>query len=431
MAQKDMLPSEGRMTKISTFLVGQNCCSAVKSWAARRPAKDVKIFVMPPPRNRRFRAFQSDCFCYAWGAMRLFCLICWLACLNTGVRGADIVFNFSEDAPGQIPPGFVSLVTGPGKAADWKVTNEEVAPLLAPLSDQARKTVATRSVLAVQSPNPGQDHFPLLLYTNELFSDFTFSTRFKILGGTVDSLAGLVYRAQDQGNYYVVRASTEGNLLWFRVVGGKSYEMLGIGVKIPVPKDLWQELKIECSGSQTRCFLDGKLVIPPPKPGAPSDSLALSDTTFSSGKIGFWCEGDTACHFVDARVHYTPKVPLAQTVVESVKKEYPRLLALQIYADKQPGSPVIVGDADAAQLGKPGSQYEEDVIQRGFIYYLPTRHWVEVTMPLRDRNGEVTAAMKTRMDTFRGETRDTSVARALIVKKAVEKRMSAFQDIGQ
>jgi guanylate kinase len=118
-------------------------------------------------------------------------------------------------------------------------------------------------------------------------------------------------------------------------------------------------------------------------------------------------------------------------VVENVKKEYPRLLALKIYADKQPGSPVIVGDVDAAQLGQPGSQNEEDVIQRGSIYYLPTRHWVEVTMPLRDRNGEVTAAMKTRMDTFRGETRDTSVARALIVKKAVEKRMSAFQDIGQ
>jgi hypothetical protein len=38
------------MTKIFTFLVGQSCCSALKSWAARqrRPTKDMKIFVMRP-----------------------------------------------------------------------------------------------------------------------------------------------------------------------------------------------------------------------------------------------------------------------------------------------------------------------------------------------------------------------------------------------
>ena len=36
------------MKKVFTFLVGQSCCSALKSWAARqrRPTKDVKIIVM-------------------------------------------------------------------------------------------------------------------------------------------------------------------------------------------------------------------------------------------------------------------------------------------------------------------------------------------------------------------------------------------------
>jgi ferredoxin len=38
------------MTKIFTFVAGQCCCSALRSWAARqrRPTKDVKIFVMRP-----------------------------------------------------------------------------------------------------------------------------------------------------------------------------------------------------------------------------------------------------------------------------------------------------------------------------------------------------------------------------------------------
>jgi hypothetical protein len=36
------------MTKFFTFPVGQSCCSALKSWAARqrRPTKEVKILVM-------------------------------------------------------------------------------------------------------------------------------------------------------------------------------------------------------------------------------------------------------------------------------------------------------------------------------------------------------------------------------------------------
>lgn len=41
------------MEKFYTFLVGQSCCSALKSWAARqhRPTKNVKIFVLHPAGN--------------------------------------------------------------------------------------------------------------------------------------------------------------------------------------------------------------------------------------------------------------------------------------------------------------------------------------------------------------------------------------------
>jgi hypothetical protein len=56
MPQHDSL-SPGCMTKFFTFLVGQSCCSALKSWAARqrRPTKDAKIFVMHPFSPRPYR----------------------------------------------------------------------------------------------------------------------------------------------------------------------------------------------------------------------------------------------------------------------------------------------------------------------------------------------------------------------------------------
>jgi len=363
--------------------------------------------------------------------MRLFCLLSILAGLATDAWAAQLNFDFSKDTPGKMPPGFVSLVTGEGKPADWKVVEEAVPPTLAPLTDKARYTVAKHPVLAPQSQDARANHFPVLLFTNEVFSDFTLTTRFKISDGPADPMAGVVLRAQDASNYYVVRASTEGNLLWYRVVGGKSYDMLGIGVKIQVPKDVWQELRVECAGSRTRCFLEGKLVIPPAQAGAPTNDLAVNDTTFASGRIGFWCNADTQCSFVDASVQYKPKVPFAEVMVAEIKKKYPRLLGLKIYADKDPGLPVIVGDLNGAGLGAAGTKYEADVIARGSIYYLKDGHAVEVTMPLRDRNGEVAAALKTRMEAFPGETESTAVARATLIKKVIEQKMATFQGLVQ
>ena len=90
-----------------------------------------------------------------------------------------------------------------------------------------------------------------------------------------------------------------------------------------------------------------------------------------------------------------------------------------------------MGDIADGNLGTPGTKYEADVIEHASIYFLKDDNAVEVTLPLRDRNGEVAAALKTRMKSFPGETRDTAVARATVIKKAVELRMAALRDVTQ
>jgi hypothetical protein len=356
-------------------------------------------------------------------------LALFIAGLAVGVSAAQIEFDFSQDAVDQPPPGFLSLVTGRGEPAQWKVVNEQVPPILAPLEPNAPGNTAQRTVLSVQSFNLGEDHFPVLLYTNEIFTDFTLTTRFKIGGGIVEPSAGVVFRAQDQSNYYVVRASAEGNLLWYRVVGGRSYTGLGIGVKVPMAKNVWRELRIECAGSRIRCYLDGRLAIPPARPGAPTNDLAINDTTFSHGKVGFWTKADSKCYFVDARVQYTPHVPYVQAVINNIVKKYPRLLGLKVYAGKEAGLPVVIGGMDERALGAPGTKTEADVIERGSIYYLKTDKTVEITLPLRDRNGDIVAALAVKMKTFPGETEATAVARATIVKKAFEEQIANMEDL--
>ncbi len=356
-------------------------------------------------------------------------LVLFIAGCALGVSAAQIEFDFSKDTVDQSPPGFVSLVTGRGEPAPWKIAQEQVPPLLAPLESNAPGNNTERAVLTVQSFDMGDDHFPVLLYTNEIFTDFTLTTRFKISGGVVDPSAGMVFRAQDQSNYYTVRASTEGNLLWYKVVNGQSYLGSGVGVRTPMAKDVWRELRIECSGNQIRCYLDGRLAIPPAMPGAPTNDLAINDTTFSHGKVGFWTKADTKCYFVDARVQYTPRVPYVQVVVNNIVKKYPHLLGLKVYASKNQGLPAVIGAMDDHDLGEAGTKTEADVIERGSIYYLKEHRTVEITLPLRDRNGDVAAALKVKMKTFPGETQANAVARALLVKKAFEQQIETLQDI--
>jgi hypothetical protein len=346
-----------------------------------------------------------------------------------GASAEQIAFDFSQDAIDESPPGFLSLVTGDGEPAHWKVIDVPVPPILAPLEANAPGNTAKRAVLSVQSFNLDENHFPVLLYTNEIFSDFTLTTRFKLVGGIVEPSAGVVFRAQDESNYYVVRASAEGNLLWYRVVGGQSYTALGIGVKLPMEKDTWRELRVECVGSQIRCYLDGRLAIPPGRPGAPTGDLAINDTTFSHGKVGFWTKADSKCYFVDAGVQYTPRVPYAQVVVNNIVKENPRLLGLTVYASKGPGLPVVIGAMNDHDFGATGTQAEADVIERGSIYYLKADKTVQITLPLRDRNGDIVAALAVKMKSFHGETQDTAVARSLIVKKAFEQQIATLEDL--
>lgn len=356
-------------------------------------------------------------------------LVLCIAGFALGVSAERMEFDFSKDTVGQPPRGFLSAVTGSGEAAHWKVATEPVPPILAPLEPNAHSDTADRTVLAVQSFELGEDHYPVLLYTNEIFTDFSYTTRFKLGGGIVDPSAGLVFRAQDQSNYYVLRASAEGNLLWYKVVNGQPYQNLGIGVRLPMAKDVWRELRVDCAGSQIRCYLDGRLVIPPSKPGAPTNDLAINDTTFSHGKVGFWTKADTKCFFVDSRVEYTPHVPYIQVVVGNIVKKYPRLLGLKVYASKNAGFPVIIGCMNDHDFGAVGTKAEKDVIENGSIFYLKDNKAVEITLPLRDRNGDIVAALAVKMRTFKGETQSTAVARATIVKMAVEQQIQTMQDL--
>jgi hypothetical protein len=293
-----------------------------------------------------------------------------------------------------------------------------VAPGLAPLTPNAPQT-AKRFVLAQTAQEAIGNHFPLLLFDNENFSDFTFTTRFRLVDGKMARMAGVVFRAEDAKNYYAVCASALDNFVrFYKCVGG--VQSAPIGRKITVTTNDWHELTVTCKGSQILCKLDGQECLP-----------EMHDTSLARGRVGFWTKSDAVSQFVDASVTYTPIVPFSQKLVDQTMKKFSKLHSLRIYIASQKEKPRLIGSNKPEELGSWGDKNEADCIEHNSRYYQKKDKAVEVTLPLRDRNGDTIAALKVTMPTFIGETQDNAINRAGLVRKFMESQLGAIPDITQ
>lgn len=342
----------------------------------------------------------------------------WLA-MTVAATGAERRFDFGAMPLDQTPTNFLSAVSGRGKPGDWKLILDDVAPLLAPLSPQA-PAVTKRTVLAQTARDATDDHYPMLILKDEEFGDFTLTTQFKIVDGAAEQMAGLAFRIQDPKNYYYVRASALGNnFLFFKFVNG---DLIGpIGVKVPIGKGVWHEMTVECHGSQITCSLDGKVLIP-----------QMQQDNFPRGKIGFWTKSDSVSYFADTRINYRPLEASAQVIVRELSRKYSRLEGLQIYVSgSEPGTTRLLASKDPAEVGRAGDKAKSEVIRTGETYYGKDRDTVSITMPLRDRNGDVMAAARVVMKTFKGQTEENAIVRAAPIVKEIQNRVHSMADLAE
>jgi hypothetical protein len=353
-------------------------------------------------------------------------ILCCLTLVGLAAPAAELKFDFGASPEGQMPPWFRSTVTGLGKPGEWKTVLVDVPPLLEPLAPKPDNTPSTtkRAVLAQVSQDPTDEHFPLLIYDNETFGDFTFTTRFKTVSGKVEEMAGIAFRIQDETNYYVLRASSLGNTFRFYCVLNGVRQNI-IGPEIPIPSGEWHEMSVEAKGNEFRCFLDGKQIMPAAVAGA-----HMTDNTFSKGKIGFWTKSDSVSYFDSAKIVYNHTEAPARAIVRSMLKKYPRLLGMKIYVPgQQAGSTRVVASQDEKELGDPGSKTEQEVIGRGETYYGKEKQSVSVIMPLRDRNGDAIAAVRVIMKSFPGQTEENAIIRAAPLVKEIQSQVQSLEDL--
>jgi hypothetical protein len=336
--------------------------------------------------------------------------------LAGSATAAELVFDFSDVPAKQIPPGFTNLVAGKGRPGDWRVIMDEFPSALPSFTNQS-PAMTSLPVLGQFSFDVTDERFPILLYDRATFSDFTLTTRFKLVEGVVEQMAGIVFRAQDAKNFYVIRASGLGNnVRFYKMVAGM--RSAPIGSEVSVPRGVWHELKIECQGNSIRAELNGREVIPP-----------LTDTSFAAGRIGFWTKSDSISYFADTRVTYTPRELPAQILVRDALREYPRLVGLKIHLLDERGEPRVAASGNAEEIGLAGSDTEKKTIAGGTVFYARGGSVVTVIQPLRDRNGDPIAAVSVTMRPFPGQTEQNALQRALPIVKSIQARVQTMAEL--
>jgi hypothetical protein len=173
-------------------------------------------------------------------------------------------WTFDADAAESLPPG-VQVFGG-----TWAVRVEADAP---------------------SPPNAlcqtGTAEFPALALGDGAYADLVLSARFKPIAGKEDQAAGLIFRVQDQGNYYILRANAlEGNVNFYKYQGGRRSILKDS--RAEVPSEQWQELRVEVRGNTYRGFHNGQQVVE-----------ASDDTFKAAGRIGLWTKADSMTCFDD------------------------------------------------------------------------------------------------------------------------------------
>jgi hypothetical protein len=335
------------------------------------------------------------------------------------VAGAELQFSFGDLGASGSLTNFHSELLGQGGPAAWKLLPGEAPSAFTQLSDPTKNLAGAGSVLAQTSQDPADERFPMFVYDGEKFRNFRFATQFKLVSGSVEQMAGLVFRFQNTSNFYVVRVSGLGrNIRFYKVVDGARSVPVGTGCELAPGQ--WHQLAVQCDGNQITIWLDGKPAMP-----------TLGDNTFDVGKIGFWTKSDSVTYYANATISYTPIISAAQRLVDGILRQQPRILGLQIYVLDANDTMSIVASKDPSEKGQLGTFAELSAIREGTVSFGRDHGAALVTMPFHDRNGDVIAAVRFKLKSFFGETQDNAVGRATLLLKLMQETGLSAEDLAK
>lgn len=191
------------------------------------------------------------------------------------VTPSDTTRTFDAEAAGRPPAGFTFHVVRHRATPHWIVEREHA-----------------NGFLAHRGETTGQAGFSLALLETDGRQDVSVSARVRLAGG--QRSGGLVWRVQDEENYYLARLDLDRqDIGLYRVTAGNRTRIDGED-DLELDPSAWHTLRVVQEEENIRVYLGGIRV------------LRARDRTFSrGGRAGLWCAGDAVAHFDDLRLGTT------------------------------------------------------------------------------------------------------------------------------
>jgi hypothetical protein len=186
-------------------------------------------------------------------------------------------WNFDSYKENMVPTGLMYTQTDSEKAR-WVVRSDESAP-------------SKPHVFARLSSNSSQLIYPMVIMPEGGYSSFKASVKLKIISGETAQAAGLTFRFQDTGSYFVLVADAVNDRFSLcRADVNKLICTQDVGATID--NDKWYTVTAHVAAQGIAGYLDDKLLI------------QRYDKHYLSGAIGLWTKGDTIAYFDDLKIDY-------------------------------------------------------------------------------------------------------------------------------
>jgi hypothetical protein len=104
------------------------------------------------------------------------------------------------------------------------------------------------------------------------------------------------------------------------------------------------------------------------------------------------------------------------------------LLGMKIYT-MQADKPRVIAATDPKEINSEGGDFEIKTLKGANGFCTKTKDQIDILVPLRDRNGEVAAAVKFALKPFPGETQDAAWGRCKAIQESMEDRMQGVNNL--
>jgi hypothetical protein len=196
-------------------------------------------------------------------------------------QAGGILEDFETPLAGGLPKGFVAgFATEPdakGTLSKWAV----VADATAPSPTHVLQIVETKNRGAVYNLCMREEKSP---------ADLSVSVRLRADKGIEDRGGGLIFRAVDELNYYLVRWNPlEKTVCAYRTIKGRRITLQF--VPVAGTSGVWHALKVTMKGRVIEVEFDGQPV------------MSLPDDIYKeAGRVGLWTRSDAQSSFDDLKI---------------------------------------------------------------------------------------------------------------------------------